>query len=108
MNTAEIALSEVPEQFHELREVHVCPETLRHTHGVVVQPVDRELHAIRKATIQVPQESGCVGPEALTKAKQRIQELRLAVQVFKERKQRGEPWSATQSDSQTSESCHSL
>jgi hypothetical protein len=55
----------VAEQFHKLREVHVRSEALRHTHGVVVQPVRGELHAISETVVQVPQESRCVGPESL-------------------------------------------
>ena len=63
------ALSEVPEQFHKLREINVRSKALRNANRVVVQSVGGELHAIRKPMIQIPQESGGIGTEALANAK---------------------------------------
>jgi hypothetical protein len=60
-----VGVFHVPKQFHKLREVNVGSETLGHAHGVVIQPVSRELHAIREAMIQVPQKCRSIGPESL-------------------------------------------
>jgi hypothetical protein len=68
-----VELPVVAKYFRELGEVHVCSEALRDGHGVMVQSVRRELHAVGKALIQVPQESPRIGAYALADAKRRHQ-----------------------------------
>ena len=68
-----IELPEVTEHFRELREVYVRAEALGNSHGVVIQPVRRELHAVGDALIQVPQKSPRIGAHALADAKRRNQ-----------------------------------
>jgi hypothetical protein len=68
-----IKLPVVAKHFRELREVHVRTKALRDGHGVVVQSVRGELHAVGEALIQVPQERPCIGSHALANAKRRHQ-----------------------------------
>src|SRR5580700_8304780 len=63
-----VELPVVAKHLCELGEVNVRTKALRHSHGVVVQAVSRELHAVGDALIQVPQESPRSGAHALTDA----------------------------------------
>jgi hypothetical protein len=49
-----IELPEVAKHLRKLGEVHLGPKALRNRHGVVVKAVSSELHATRKAMVQVP------------------------------------------------------
>lgn len=45
---------------------------------------------------------------AITDARKDIKRLEIAISVFEENKRNGEPWPGTQSESQTSDPCHSV
>jgi hypothetical protein len=66
-----IELPVVAKHLRQLREVHIRSEALRNTHRVVVQPVSRELHAVRNAMMQVPEEGPCIGANALARCETR-------------------------------------
>src|SRR5208282_3818306 len=68
-----VELSVIAEHFRKLREVHFRSEALGNRNRIVVQPVRGKLHAIRKALIQVPQESPGIGSHALPNAETRNQ-----------------------------------
>jgi hypothetical protein len=64
-----VELPVIAKHLGQLREVHIRSKALRDSHGVVVKAVCRELHAVGKALIQVPQESPRIGAHALANAK---------------------------------------
>src|ERR1700692_666934 len=64
-----IELPVVAKHLRELREVAIRSKALRRGHGVVVQSVRGELHAVCDPLIQVPQEGPCIGAHALADAK---------------------------------------
>src|SRR5256886_13110876 len=52
-----IELPVVAKHLRELGEVYVRPKALRDAHGVVIEAIRSELHAVCDALIQVPEES---------------------------------------------------
>jgi hypothetical protein len=68
-----VELPVVAKHFRKLGEVYVGSKALRNGHGVMVQSVCRELHAVGEPLIQVPQESPRIGADTLADAKRRHQ-----------------------------------
>ena len=44
----------------------------------------------------------------IREAKKRIEDLNFSIRVFERRRDAGEPWPGTQSESQTSDPCHTV
>src|SRR5258708_12196277 len=66
-----VELAVVAKHFRQLPEVHVCTETLSNPHGVVIEAVCSELHAVSKALVQVPHEGPRIRTNALADAQRR-------------------------------------
>src|SRR5437016_6267296 len=68
-----VRLAPLAEQLYDLSEVHIQAETFRNHARVVNQAICGQLHAIRKATVQVPQKFCRILPRALADAERRNQ-----------------------------------
>lgn len=68
-----VILSEVPEQFSELREIYIKAKCLRNARSVVNQSICRNLRAAFDAVVQVPEEQPRVHAKPLSDVKRRNQ-----------------------------------
>jgi hypothetical protein len=68
-----VKLPVIAKHLRKLREVAFGSKALRNAHGVVVQSIRGELHAVGNALIQVPEKGPRIRPHALADAKRRHQ-----------------------------------